>query len=115
MARNKVVMEVAEIHGRCPIYEVGDKIVVEPVPGENVSRIDLRETSAVCTRLLGTSLLSYSLFLEYAKPSPDEGDKLPWHRALGPSLTKCPMLGPPYTECGYVLFKQYGVPQGEVG
>jgi len=23
------------------------------------------------------------------------------------------MLGPPYTECGYVLFKRYGVPQEE--
>ena len=45
MARNKVVMEVSEIKGVCPMYAVGDQIVIEPVPGENVSVIKLKETT----------------------------------------------------------------------
>lgn len=111
MVRNKVRMEVSEINGTCPIYEVGDKIVIEPVPGENVSMINLKETTAICTRILGTALTSYTLFLEYAKPDQEDDEKLPWHTALGPNHSKCPMVGPPYTECGYVIFKVYGLPQ----
>jgi len=111
MARNKVVMEVSEINGTCPIYAVGDQIVIDPVPGENVSVINLKETTALCTRILGTALTSYTLFLEYASPDQGDENKLPWHTALGPNHSKCPMVGPPYTDCGYVLFKVYGLPQ----
>ena len=111
VVRNRVVMEVEEIKGRCPIYKVGDKITIEPLPGEDVSEINFKETAAICTRILGTALLSYTLWLEYAKPSPDDDKKLPWQRALGPDPSKCPMVGPPYSRCGYVTFKVYGVPQ----
>jgi hypothetical protein len=113
MVRNKVVLEVVEVRGKCPIYQKGDKIVVEPVPDKNVSVINLKETTAICTRILGTALMSYSLWLEYAKPDPNDFKKPPWQRALGPDPSKCPMIGPPYTECGYVIFKAYGVPQEE--
>jgi len=113
VVRNRVVLEVAEVKGKCPIYKKGDKIVIDPVPNENVSVINLKETTAICTRVLGTALTSYSLWLEYAKPGPDDDKKLPWQRALGPDPSKCPMIGPPYTECGYVIFKAYGVPQEE--
>lgn len=113
MVRNRVMMEVSAINGKCPIYALGDKIVIEPVPGENVSMVNLKETTAICTRILGTALTSYTLSLEYATPSQEDDNKLPWHTALGPSHSKCPMVGPPYTECGYVLFKVYGLPQKE--
>ena len=111
LARNRVIMEVEEVKGRCPLYRVGDKIVIDPVPGEAVSMINLKETDAICTRILGGALLSYHAWLEYAQPSPDDDKKLPWQRALGPDPTKCPMVGPPYSKCGYVVFKVYGVPQ----
>jgi hypothetical protein len=111
LTRNRVVLEVDEVRGRCPIYKKGDKIVVDPVPGENVSTINLKETTAICTRVLGGALLSYTLWLEYAKPGRDDDKKLPWQRALGPDPSKCPMPGPPYSECGYVTFKAMGIPQ----
>lgn len=104
-------MEVADIRGRCPIYKKGDKIVIDPVPNENVSVINLKETNAICTRIIGTHMLTTSFWMEYAKPLPDEGNLLPWHRALGPAACKCPVLGPPYSECGYCIFEMKGVPQ----
>lgn len=104
-------MKVEEIKGRCPIYEVGDKITIDPVPGEEASVINLKETDNICTRILGTALLSYTLWFEYAKPSPDDAKKLPWQRSLCPDYSKCPMVGPPYSKCGYVTFRVYGVPQ----
>ncbi|MCJ7608738.1 hypothetical protein MUP00_03595 [Candidatus Bathyarchaeota archaeon] len=110
MARNRVIMEVVEIKGRCPVYKVGDRIVVDPVPGEDASVINLKETDNICTRVLGTALLSYTLWFEYASPSKGDGDKVPWQRALGPDYSKCPMVGPPYSKCGYVTFRASGVP-----
>jgi hypothetical protein len=105
-------MEVAEIKGRCPIYKRGDKVVMDPVSGESVSRINLKETDGICTHALGTgAFLTYTLWFEHAKPAPDDDQKLPWTRALGPSAFKCPMVGPPYSKCGYVVFKGRGVPQ----
>lgn len=116
MVRNQVIMEVVEVKGRCPLYKIGDKIVIDPVPGEDVSMINLRETDAVCTRILGGALLSYHAWLEYAKPGPDDSKETrPWQRALGPDYSKCPMVGPPYSKCGYVVFEAYGVPPKQWG
>jgi hypothetical protein len=111
-ARNRVVMEVAEIKGRCPVYKKGDRVVIDPISGEDISVVNLKETDAICTHALGTALLTYSLWFEHARPAPDDDQKLPWTRALGPCASKCPMVGPPYSKCGYVVFKGRGVLQG---
>ena len=50
-------IEVCEIRGKCPVYKVGDKIVVDD------PKIVLRETDALCTHAL-SSLLHYVLALE---------------------------------------------------
>ncbi len=111
MAKNQVILEVLEIKGRCPLYKMGDKIVIDPVPGEDISTINLKETDTICTRILG-SLSSCHAWLECAKPSPDDArERRTWQRALGPTYLKCPMVGPPYSKCGYITFKVTGIPR----
>ena len=113
MAKNRVILEVVEIPGRCPIYSLGDQIVIDPHPDEEVSMINLEETDAICTRVLGGALLSYHAWFERAQSRPTDAQLNPWQRALGPDYSKCPMVGPPYSTCGYVLFKVYGNPEGK--
>jgi len=113
MGRNRVVMEVHKINGHCPVYKKGDKLIIDPIPDEDVSNVNLPETDALCPRIFGTGLTSYFMYFEYAKPKPDEKEDLAWHKALGPTYFRCPEIGEPHSRSGYVIFKMYGVPIAE--
>ncbi|MBA7689210.1 hypothetical protein ES703_97714 [subsurface metagenome] len=51
-------IKVREIRGKCPVYKVGDKIVIDD------PRILLNRTDALCTHALST-LLHYVTILEH--------------------------------------------------
>ena len=87
---------VHEIKGNCPVYEVGDRIVVEN------PFIKLEETDALCTHALST-ILHYVLVLEYywcplklGLTKKDDQDH---------AYIQCLDPGKPYTEGGTVIFK----------
>ena len=52
-------VEVYEIRGKCPVYKVGDKIIIDD------PKIVLEKTDALCIHALSV-LLHYALVLEYS-------------------------------------------------
>lgn len=87
-------IEVCEIRGICPVYEVGDKIVLAG------AKILLDKTDAVCIHALST-LLHYVVAL-------DEGVdpvKLGLSKDKEYAYMQCVDPGKPYTHGGTVIFK----------
>ena len=91
---NMLIIEVAEIRGKCPVYKKGDKIVI------NDPEIVLEKTDAICIHALAP-LLHYVVALRNGIAP----------RRLGLSKEKdvayiqCVDPGEPYTEGGTVIFK----------
>lgn len=89
--------------GKCPVFEVGDKILIED------PRILIDETDALCTHALST-LLHYVIALERGVDP----------RVLGlskdgeNSYLQCVDPGEPYTEGGTVVFRIRKLNQKEV-
>jgi len=88
-------IEVCEIRGKCPVYRVGDKIVIEG------PRILLNKSDALCTHAL-SSLLHYVVaFQEGADPVRlglcKPGEKEAYIQCVDP--------GEPYTDGGTVIFR----------
>ena len=91
---------IHEIKGRCPVYKVGDKIVIDD------PRIVLEKTSALCTHALST-LHHYVLILEHdwcpvklGLTNPEDPDT---------AYMQCVDPGTPYTEGGTVIFECHRV------
>lgn len=87
---------VHKIKGECPVYNVGDKIVIEN------PEINLEITDALCTHALPT-ILHYALILEYnwcpiKLGLTRESDK-------DNAYVQCVDPGYPYTDGGTVIFK----------
>jgi uncharacterized repeat protein (TIGR04076 family) len=89
-------VEVVEVRGYCPVYKVGDKIVVDD-PG-----IVLGKTDALCTHAL-SSLLHYVLVLERGADPVELGLSKPEDR--GHAYIQCVDPGKPYTDGGTVIFR----------
>jgi uncharacterized repeat protein (TIGR04076 family) len=89
-------IEVVEVRGHCPVYKVGDKIVVDD------PKIVLEETDALCTHAL-SSLLHYVLVLERGADSVGLGLSKPEDREN--AYIQCVDPGEPYTKGGTVIFK----------
>ena len=89
-------IEVCEIRGRCPVYKVGDRIVIDE------PKIVLDKTDALCTHALST-LLHYVNILEHDWCPV----KLGLTRAEDPehAYMQCVDPGLPYTEGGTVIFQ----------
>lgn len=85
-----------EVRGYCPVYKVGDKIVVDD------PRIVLESTDALCTHAL-SSLLHYVLTLEAG----DNPVRLGLTKPDDPehAYIQCLDPGAPYTDGGTVIFK----------
>jgi uncharacterized repeat protein (TIGR04076 family) len=89
-------IEVVEVRGYCPVYKVGDKIVIDD------PEIVLDETDALCTHAL-SSLLHYVLALERGADSVELGlSKLDDREH---AYIQCLDPGDPYTHGGTVVFK----------
>lgn len=89
-------IKVCEIRGRCPVYEVGDRIVIDD------PKIVLYKTDALCTHALST-LLHYVTILEHDWCPV----KLGLTRVEDPehAYIQCADPGSPYTEGGTVIFE----------
>lgn len=93
-------IEVCEIRGHCPVYKVGDKIVIED------PEIVLEKTDALCTHAL-SSLLHYVLVLEQCADPVELGLSKPEDRKN--AYIQCIDPGKPYTKGGTVIFRVHKI------
>jgi len=91
-----IEIEVHEIRGRCPVFKVGDRIVVEG------PRIVLEQTDALCIHAL-TALLHFITALEHGV-KPIELD-LTTEEDPENAFVQCPDPGRPFTCGGTVIFR----------
>jgi uncharacterized repeat protein (TIGR04076 family) len=87
-------IEVCEIRGKCPVYKVGDRILIDG------PRIVLEQTDAVCVHAL-SSLLHYVIALE----EDVDPRKLGLSKEKDKAYIHCVDPGEPYTSGGTVVFK----------
>jgi len=95
--KHRVIYEVEEIRGTCPIYKKGDKIVTDSQYPVEV--INLKESDAVCMRVFDNAWC-HSMYQAGS-------DNLLAYLAGGTGECRiaCSMPGKPYTKCGYVIFR----------
>jgi uncharacterized repeat protein (TIGR04076 family) len=89
-------IKVVEIRGSCPVYKVGDRILV------NDPKIVLEKTDALCSHAL-SSLLHYVVALEKGADPVELGLSKPEDREH--AYIQCVDPGKPYTNGGTVIFK----------
>lgn len=89
-------VEVVEVRGRCPVYRVGDKVLIDD------PEIVLDKTDALCVHAL-TSLLHYVLILERGGDPVELGLAKPEDREH--AYIQCLDPGEPYTHGGTVVFR----------
>ena len=87
---------VHEIRGSCPVYKVGDKMLIDD------PRVLVDKTDAICTHAL-SSLLHYVLVLEEGVDPVKLGLSKPEDREH--AYIQCVDPGKPYTEGGTVIFR----------
>lgn len=85
---------VHEVKGACPVYEEGDKMVVDD------PELLCDKTDAVCTHALDT-ILHYTTALENGVSPVSLG----LSRDEGVAYMQCVDPGPPLTEGGTVIFR----------
>ena len=91
-----LIIEVAEIRGKCPVHKIGDRIVIEG------PRINPEKTNNICIHAL-PSLLHYVVALrEGIDPV-----KLGLAREGKYAYIQCVDPGPPHTDGGTVIFRCY--------
>ena len=91
----RLVITVKEIRGNCPVFKVGDKIVVES------PKIVVSETDNICIHALGCMLsiivpLSHGISFKQLGLTKEEYEK---------GYVQCLDAGKPYTDGGTVLFE----------
>jgi len=91
-----VVVEAYELLGPCPVFEKGDKIVIDE------PNIILSETDAICTRALPMLTTFFVNLAEEGKTTGLEGI---------PLFLRCQETGSPY---GPVIFELKALPRAEV-
>ena len=95
LSSKKLIIKAVEIKGKCPVYNVGDKIVIEG------PEIKLEETSKVCVHALfslGTFIVALREGMNpHTLGLTKENNKKAYYQCLDP--------GPPYTEGGTVIFE----------
>ena len=90
---SRLVVEVVEIRGRCPVYKVGDKIIIKmPIIVTEKSKICVHAFTAMQTFL-------HALARGYSAKKLGIGNK------DNEGYVQCPDPGPPYTSGGTVIFR----------
>ena len=92
---HRLVVTVKEIRGKCPVFKVGDRIVIEG------PKIVPEKTDALCVHALGSMLsmiiaLGRGVSFKELGLAKEEGD-------IG--YVQCLDPGPPYTPGGTVIFE----------
>ncbi len=88
-------IEVHKVEGECPVYEEGDKMVIDD------PEVDLRNTDSICTHAFDT-ILHYTTALEHGVSPVDLGlskdrEDIAYMQCVDP--------GKEYTDGGTVIFK----------
>ncbi len=98
MSREHSLLEIVvhEIRGKCPVYGLGDRIVIDG------PKILLDKTDAICTHAL-SSLLHYVLVLQEGVDPVKLGLSKPQDRQH--AYIQCVDPGKPYTDGGTVVFR----------
>ena len=96
-------IKVCEVKGRCPVYKVGDKVIVDG------PEVILDKTDALCVHTLST-LLHYVVALEEGA----DPVKLGLSKHKNRAYMQCVDPGAPYTEGGTVIFQCRRI-EGEFG
>ncbi len=91
----RLVISVKEIRGNCPVFKVGDRIVVES------PKIIVEKTDSICVHAFGCMLsmivaLSRGISFKNLGLAREEGEK---------GYIQCLDPGKPYTNGGTVLFE----------
>jgi uncharacterized repeat protein (TIGR04076 family) len=89
-------IRVHEIRGECPVYKVGDKMVIDG------PKIVLEETDAVCVHAL-SMLLHYVVALDEGADPVKLGLTKPEEKEC--AYMQCVDPGEPYTHGGTVVFR----------
>ncbi len=91
----KLIISVDEIKGKCPVYKLGDKMVIEG------PRIKMEETDSICIHALGcisTFISALSNGISPQKLGLSRKDENVGH-------FQCLDPGAPFTDGGTVIFK----------
>jgi len=94
MTKYKLTITVKEVHGKCPLYQVGDKMVI------NEFYIDTNNSKHICMHAFSAMLTSLSAFIR-GFSAKDLG--IGTDADVG--YLHCPDPGPPYTKGGAVIFE----------
>ena len=91
----RLIITVKEIRGKCPVFKLGDKIVVDS------PEIVVNKTDSLCIHALGCILsmivpLSHGISFKQLGLTKEEGEK---------GYIQCLDPGRPYTDGGTVLFE----------
>jgi len=92
---HRLVITVKEIRGKCPVFRVGDKIVIQE------PNVVTEKTDALCIHALGSMLsmivaLSRGVSFKELSLAKQEGEV---------GYVQCLDPGPPYTPGGTVIFE----------
>jgi uncharacterized repeat protein (TIGR04076 family) len=90
-----LTIEVEEIRGKCPVYEVGDRMVFR-----DGYRLDLGETDALCSHAMGSLLPFLSSLSRGISP-----EAIGLSRGDDCGRVQCPDPGQPHTHGGTVTFR----------
>jgi len=97
VSSNRVTYEVEEIRGKCPVYDVGDKMVFDSFASTEI--VNLTASDAVCMRAVANAW--NDLMYQWGD------DSVVGYLASGTGEVRCAcsMPGEPYTPCGYCIFR----------
>lgn len=91
---NGIEIEVIEVEGICPVFEQGDKIIIEG------ASLDLEQTDAYCV-WASSSWMPYLLAIRSGVPA----DEIGLSHEQDTYYVQCLDPGKPYTPGGTVVFK----------
>ncbi len=94
MGKYRIVIEVVEIRGRCPVYRAGDRMVVR------MPELVLEECNRVCVH----AFVAMQTFLQ-ALARGFSAKELGIGDSDDEGYVQCPDPGPPYTRGGTVVFR----------
>ena len=96
-------IKVCEIRGKCPVYKVGDKMIIDG------AKILIDKTDALCVHALST-ILHYVVALEEGA----DPVKLGLSKDKEYAYMQCVDPGEPYTEGGTVIFECRRIREGSL-
>jgi len=89
-----IILEVKEVRGFCPLYKIGDKIVIKEF------YIDSKSSKNICIHFLSAAFTLLSAFIHGLSAI-----ELGIGNIEDVAYLQCPDPGPPYTKGGTVIFE----------